>query len=44
MTPEEKLKHADYIIDTSEMLQSTVEQTERIYRNLVIDHEMKNTS
>jgi dephospho-CoA kinase len=44
MTPEEKLKHADYIIDTSETLQDTVEQTERIYRNLVIDHEMKNTS
>ncbi len=44
MTPEEKLKHADYIIDTSETLQDTVEQTERIYRNLVIDHEMKNIS
>lgn len=41
MTPEEKLKYADYIIDTSEMLQSTVEQSERVYRNLVIDHEMK---
>ena len=44
MIPEEKLKHADYIIDTSETLQDTVEQTERIYRNLVIDHEMKNIS
>jgi len=44
MTPEKKLKHADYIIDTSETLQDTVEQTERIYRNLVIDHEMKNIS
>jgi dephospho-CoA kinase len=41
MTPEEKLKHADYIIDTSETLQDTVEQTERIYRNLVLDHEIK---
>ncbi len=41
MAPEEKLKYADYIIDTSETLQSTVEQTERIYRNLVIDHEIK---
>lgn len=41
MSQEEKLKYADYIIDTSETLQSTVEQTERIYRNLVIDHEMK---
>ncbi|MGD8535411.1 MAG: dephospho-CoA kinase [Candidatus Aminicenantes bacterium] len=44
LTPEEKLKHADYIIDTSETIQSTVEQTERIYRNLVIDHEMKTGS
>ncbi len=43
MTPEEKLRYADYVIDTSETLQSTVEQTERIYRNLVIDHEIKMT-
>ncbi len=41
MAPEEKLKQADYIIDTSERLQDTVEQTERIYRSLVIDHEIK---
>jgi dephospho-CoA kinase len=41
MASEEKLKYADYIIDTSGSLQSTVEQTERIYRNLMIDHEMK---
>jgi dephospho-CoA kinase len=44
MKPEEKLKYADYKIDTSQTLQSTVEQTERIYRNLVIDHEMKKGS
>ena len=43
MASEEKLKYADYIIETSGSLQSTVEQTERIYRNLVIDHEMKYT-
>jgi dephospho-CoA kinase len=41
MAPEEKLKYADYIIDTSGSLQNTVEQTERVYRNLMIDQEMK---
>jgi len=44
MAPEEKLKYADYIIDTSGTLQSIVEQTERIYRNLMIDHEMKHAA
>ena len=43
MAPEEKLKYADYIIDTSGSLQNTVEQTERVYRNLMIDQEMKHT-
>lgn len=43
MSPEEKLKYADYIIDTSGTLQSTVEQTERVYRNLMIDCEMKHS-
>jgi dephospho-CoA kinase len=43
MLPQEKLKYADYIIDSSSTLQSTVEQTERIYRNLMMDNEMKNT-
>lgn len=43
MLPQEKLKCADYIIDTSSSLQSTVEQTERVYRNLIIDYEMKDT-
>jgi len=43
MQPQEKLKYADYIIDTSSSLQSTVEQTERVYRNLMMDNEMKNT-
>ncbi len=41
MAPEDKLKYADYIIDTSGSLQNTVEQTERVYRNLMIDLEMK---
>jgi len=44
MQPQEKLKYADYIIDTSSSLQSTVEQTERVYRNLVIDYEMKDAT
>jgi dephospho-CoA kinase len=41
MAPEDKLKYADYIIDTSGSLKNTVEQTERVYRNLIIDQEMK---
>ncbi|MGB2764732.1 MAG: dephospho-CoA kinase [Candidatus Aminicenantaceae bacterium] len=41
MPPEEKLKYADYIIDSSGSLQSTIEQTERVYRNLMLDYEMK---
>jgi dephospho-CoA kinase len=44
MKPEEKLKFADYIIDTSGALQDTVEQTERVYRNLMIDFEVKQAS
>ena len=44
MQPQEKLKYADYIVDTSGSLQSTVEQTERVYRNLMIIHEMKDTA
>jgi dephospho-CoA kinase len=43
MQPQEKLKYADYIVDTSGSLQSSVEQTERVYRSLMIDHEMKDT-
>ncbi len=43
MQPQEKLKSANYIIDTSSSLQSTVEQTERVYRNLMMDNEMKNS-
>jgi dephospho-CoA kinase len=43
MQSQEKLKYADYIIDTSSSLQSTVEQTERVYRNLMMDNEMKNS-
>ena len=42
MQPEKKLQYADYIIDSSGSLLSTVEQTERVYRNLMLDYEMKN--
>ena len=41
LTPEKKLKHADYIVDTSGIIESTVEQTERIYRNLILDYKIK---
>ena len=39
--PEEKIKYADYTIDTSGTLQSTIEQAERVYRNLIFDYELK---
>jgi len=38
---EEKLKYADYIIETAGSIQDTIEQTERVYRNLMIDYELK---
>jgi dephospho-CoA kinase len=41
MEPEKKLEYADYIINSSGSLQSTIEQTERVFRNLMIDYEMK---
>ncbi len=41
MSPEKKLAYTDYIIDNSGSLESTVEQAERIYRNLIHDYEMK---
>jgi dephospho-CoA kinase len=44
MNPREKMKCADYKIETSGSLESTVEHTERVYRNLLFDSEMKNKS
>lgn len=41
MPPEEKLKFADYIINTNGSINQTVEQAERIYRNLMIDYQLK---
>jgi dephospho-CoA kinase len=37
----EKLRHADYTVETSGTLASTVEQTERLYAQLVRDAELK---
>ena len=41
MPIEEKLKYADYTIDTSGSLRQTLEKTEQVYRNLVVDFELK---
>ncbi len=41
MPSERKIDYADYIIDASGSLESTVEQTERVFRNLVLDYERK---
>lgn len=41
MPPEEKLEFADYNIDTSGSLRQTLEQAEKVYRNLIIDFELK---
>ena len=37
----EKLRHADYAVDTSGALAATVEETERVYGQLVRDAELK---
>jgi dephospho-CoA kinase len=44
MPQEEKLRHADYTIDTSGSLAETVEQTEQVYAHLVQDAEVKRAS
>lgn len=41
MDPGKKLEYADYIINTSGPFKSTVEETERVYRSLIQDYEMK---
>ena len=41
MPRKEKLRHADYTIDTTGSLTETVEQTERVYARLVQDAEAK---
>lgn len=37
---EKKRKYADYIIDTSQHLSQTVEETEIVYRSLISDYEL----
>lgn len=41
MSSEEKAKQADYLIDSSGSLSHTVEQTERVFRNLMLDYALK---
>jgi dephospho-CoA kinase len=44
MAREEKLRHADYAIETSGSVEETVEQTERVYASLLLDFELKRMS
>ncbi len=44
MLPEEKLKYADYIIDTSGTIQQTLERSEQVFRNLMVDYQLKTCS
>jgi len=37
MSLKEKKKYADYLIDTSGHISSTIEQAEKVYRSLVVD-------
>ena len=39
----EKLRHADYTVDTSGTLAATVDETERVFARLVLDAEQKRT-
>jgi len=41
MPQEDKLMVADYIINTSGLIVQTVEQAEQVFRNLMIDYELK---
>jgi len=41
MHPEEKLKYADYVVDSSGSIQSTVEQTKNVFSNLMSDYKKK---
>jgi dephospho-CoA kinase len=40
MDPEEKIQFADYRIDTSGTIQDTIEQTEIVFRNLMMDYQL----
>jgi len=41
MPSDEKIKYADYTIDTSGSLRQTLDQAEQVYRSLMIDFELK---
>ncbi len=40
MDPAEKAEFADYRIDTSQTIRSTIEQTETVFRNLMMDYQL----
>lgn len=40
LSAEKKKRYADHIINSSGSLQNTIEQSERVYRNLMIDYEL----
>lgn len=40
MDPEKKAQFADYRIDTSGRIQNTIEQTEIVFRNLMMDYQL----
>jgi dephospho-CoA kinase len=40
MAPERKAEYADYRIDTSGSIEDTIEQTEIVFRNLMMDYEL----
>jgi len=41
LPPEKKLKYADYIIDTSRTIKETIEQSEKVFRNLMLDYTLR---
>jgi len=41
MPSEQKLEYADYTIDTSGSLENTIEQSEKVFRILMSDYELK---
>jgi dephospho-CoA kinase len=43
MPTQDKLNYADYTIDTSGSLRETLESAEQVYRNLVLDSELKSS-
>ncbi len=44
LSPEEKREYADYIIDTSGTIKETVNQSEMVFRNLMMDYTLKYTN